>query len=54
MYGLLNELVLRLVRAWAPSLPLLYSVGENVLVFNFFLSLCLKMSSVKAEISRIE
>lgn len=36
MYGLLNELVLRLVRACGPSLPLLCSVGGNVLVYDFF------------------
>lgn len=54
MYGLLNEPVLWLVRAWAPYLPSLYFISGNVLVSDFFLSLCLKMSSAKAEISRIE
>jgi len=54
MYGLLNELVLWLLRAWAPYLPSLYSVRGNVLVSDFFLSLCLKTSSAKAEISRVE
>lgn len=54
MYGLLNEPLLWLVRAWAPYPPSLYSVGGNVLVSVFFLSLCLKTSSAKDEISRIE
>lgn len=51
MYGLLNELVLWLVRAWAPYLPLFYSARGNVLVSDDFLSLT---SSTKAEMSRIE
>lgn len=54
MYGLLNELVLWLVRAWAPYPSSLYSVSGNVLVSNFFLMLCLKISSAKAAISLIE
>lgn len=47
MYGLLNEPLLWLVRAWAPYLPSLYSVRGNVLVSVFFLSS--KTSSAKDE-----